>query len=136
DIAGSIRIPALFCGVFGHKPSAGVVPNTGLWPPSNGASGRMLGTGPLTRRAQDLMPLLEIIAGADGLDPCATGAALGDPADVALSGLTVVTVEDSSLVPMSRELRDARERAAGALAAAGASIRRVTLRSWRGALLP
>jgi fatty acid amide hydrolase 2 len=37
---------------------------------------------------------------------------------------------------MSRELRDARERAVGALAAAGASIRRVALRSWRGALLP
>jgi Amidase len=33
DIAGSIRIPALFCGVFGHKPSSGAVPNTGLYRP-------------------------------------------------------------------------------------------------------
>jgi fatty acid amide hydrolase 2 len=136
DIAGSIRIPALFCGVFGHKPSAGLVPNTGLWPPSVGASGRMLGTGPIARRAQDLMPLLRVIAGPDGLDAYATETALGDPAAVALEGLAVVTVEDSSLVPISRELRDARERAAGALAAAGASIRRVELRSWRQALLP
>jgi len=32
DIAGSIRIPSLFCGVFGHKPSPGLVPNTGHYP--------------------------------------------------------------------------------------------------------
>ncbi len=50
DIAGSIRVPALFCGVFGHKPSSGLVPNDGMWPPTEGDSGRMLGVGPLTRR--------------------------------------------------------------------------------------
>src|SRR6202011_2168840 len=71
DIAGSIRIPAFFCGVFGHKPSAGLVPNSGLYPPAPGESGRMLGTGPLARRAEDLMPLLRIIAGPDGQDPLA-----------------------------------------------------------------
>jgi fatty acid amide hydrolase 2 len=50
DIAGSIRVPALFCGVFGHKPSAGLVSNDGMWPPTTGDSGRMLGVGPLARR--------------------------------------------------------------------------------------
>src|SRR5579875_1230367 len=71
DIAGSIRLPSLFCGVFGHKPSAGLVPNTGMWPPARGTAGRMLQPGPLARRAGDLMPLLRLIAGPDGEDPLA-----------------------------------------------------------------
>jgi len=136
DIAGSIRIPALFCGVFGHKPSAGLVPNTGMYPPTPGEAGRMLGTGPIARRAEDLMPLLRVIAGPDGVDTLVRDQQLGDPASVSFEGLHVVTVEDSSLLPISQELRDARERAVGALAAAGARIERIELRSWRRALLP
>lgn len=136
DVGGSIRIPAFFCGVFGHKPSSGVVPNTGHWPPTKGGAGRLLGTGILARRAEDLMPLLRIIAGPDGDDPRAKPVELGDPRAVSIEGLTVVSVEDASLLPMSRELRDARERAIGALVASGARVRRVSLRSWRRAALP
>ena len=126
DIGGSIRVPALFCGVFGHKPSPGLVPNEGMYPPTPGEAARMLGVGPLARRAEDLSPLLAIMAGWAGSES-------RDPRAVALDGLSVVTVEDSSLLPMSRELRDAREQAVGALAAAGARHRRVRLRSWRRA---
>jgi len=136
DIAGSIRIPAQFNGVFGHKPSTGVVPNSGMYPPSDGPAGRMLGVGPLARRAEDLMPLLRLISGPDGTDPFARDLALGDPADVSIEGLSVVTVEDTGLPGLSQELRDARERAVGALIALGGRVRRVTLRSWRTALLP
>lgn len=136
DIAGSIRIPAFFCGVFGHKPSRGLVPNTGLWPPSTGSSGDLLGTGPLARRAEDLMPILRLMAGPDGLDPVAIPAELGEPAEVSIEGLTVTVVEGASRLPMSHELRDARERAVGALLARGARLRRVHLRTWRRALLP
>jgi fatty acid amide hydrolase 2 len=129
DIAGSIRIPAFFCGVFGHKPSPGVVSNQGLFPPApDGQSARMLQTGPLARRGEDLMPLLQAMA--------TPGARLADPGTVSLEGMPVTTVENASLLPMSRELRDARERGVGALAAAGAVIRRVELRSWRRAALP
>jgi fatty acid amide hydrolase 2 len=136
DIAGSIRIPAFFCGVFGHKPSSGLVPNTGLYPPTAGDAGRMLGVGPLARRAEDLMPLLRIIAGPDGADPLTRAVELGDPAGVSLAGMSVVTVEDSARRPLGRELRDARERAVGALASLGASVRSLHLPSWRDALLP
>jgi fatty acid amide hydrolase 2 len=136
DIAGSIRVPAFFCGVFGHKPSPGLVPNTGMYPPSPGEAAAMLQTGPLARRARDLMPLLELMAGPDPGDPMSREVELGDPATVSLEGMRVTTVEESSLLPMSRELRDARERAVGALVAAGASVRRIALRSWRRAVLP
>ncbi len=136
DIGGSIRVPAFFCGVFGHKPSPGLVPNTGHYPPTTGKLSWMLGTGPLARRAEDLMPLLAIIAGPDGNDPLTQPLPLGDPASVSLAGIRVVTVEEASLLPMTRALRDARERAVGALVAAGASIVRVALRSWRRAAFP
>jgi len=136
DIAGSIRIPALFCGVFGHKPSAGLIPNTGHFPPTRGEAARLLASGPIARRAEDLIVLLEIMSGPDGQDPLARDVELGDPNAVSLEGLRVCTVESSSLLPMSRELRDARERAVGALAAGGAVIQRIELRSWRRALLP
>ncbi len=136
DIAGSIRIPALFCGVFGHKPSSGIVPNTGMWPPSGGTSGRMLAVGPLARRAGDLMPLLRLIAGPDGEDPLTRAAVLGEPEAVSLHGLRVTTLEETSRLPISGELRDARERAVGALIAAGACVRSVRLTSWRGAVMP
>ena len=136
DIAGSIRVPAMFCGVFGHKPSPGLIPNAGMYPPTPGEAARMLQVGPLTRRGTDLMPLLRLMAGPDADDPYSQEMALGDPEGLSVDGLQVTTVEDASLLPFSRELRDARERAVGALVAAGAHVRRVSLRSWRHALLP
>ena len=128
DIAGSIRVPGLFCGVFGHKPSSGLVPNTGTYPGTPGPAGRMLGVGPLTRHAEDLIGVLSIIADAGGRAP---DGRLGDPAGVSLQGLRVVILQESSLLPISRELHDARERAA-----ARAQLHRVALRSWRYAWLP
>jgi fatty acid amide hydrolase 2 len=134
DIGGSIRLPAFFNGVFGHKPSAGLVPNTGQFPNASGEALRMLSMGPLTRRAEDLMPMLRLIAGPDGVDLRIHEADLGDPERVSFAGMDVVLTEKTSFVPASRELRDARERAAGALAAHGARVRRVELTDLRRAL--
>jgi len=129
DLGGSIRLPAFFNGVFGHKPSLGLVPNTGLWPAPVGETTRLTVSGPLTRRAEDLMPVLRVIAGPDGEDEVTVPMELGDPESVALKGLRVVVSESATLGPTGRELANARERAAGALAGAGARLERVSMRS-------
>ncbi len=134
DVGGSIRGPAFFNGVFGHKPSPGIVPMTATYPPVEAGSQveRMLANGPLTRSAADLMPLLQVLAGPDAGDPATlTAPPLGDPSTVALDGLRVVISDDAFVSPIARELLAARERAAGALAAAGARVERVSMRSMR-----
>ena len=134
DIGGSIRLPAFFNGVFGHMPSGGVVPNTGMFPVADGDAAKMLLSGPIARRAEDLMPVLRILAGPDGVDPLARKVELGDPDAVSLEGLSVVVSERGWILPISRELREAREAAADALASAGARVRHESLRSLRRAL--
>ena len=124
-------MPAFFNGVFGHKPTSGIVPATGLFPASEGAAMRMNSVGPLARRAEDLMPVLRLIAGPDGVDPTTREVELGDPAAVSIEGLDVVLGEGTSYLPVRRELRDARERAADALAERGARVRHEPMRSLR-----
>ncbi|CAN8017602.1 unnamed protein product, partial [Ixodes persulcatus] len=63
DIGGSIRMPAFFNGVFGHKPSPGLVSNGGQFPHVQGHQVEFLGTGPLCRYAKDLVPALAVLAG-------------------------------------------------------------------------
>lgn len=64
DQGGSIRLPAHYSGIYGLKPTKGLVPYTGIM--SLGAS--IDHTGPMTRNLTDLVTMLEVIAGADGLD--------------------------------------------------------------------
>jgi aspartyl-tRNA(Asn)/glutamyl-tRNA(Gln) amidotransferase subunit A len=65
DTAGSIRIPACFCGVTGVRPSTGRVSNRGVIP----VSWTYDTVGPLAGTAEDCALLLEVIAGPDPLDP-------------------------------------------------------------------
>jgi fatty acid amide hydrolase 2 len=135
DIGGSIRLPAFFNGVFGLKPSPGLVPSTGQFPTTETeVAAMMLTIGPITRRAEDLMPFLKIIAGPDGVDPYVRTAEIGDPADVSIDGMRVLLSSDSSFKQVSRELRDARGAAADALERAGATVETVSMRSMRRAL--
>jgi amidase len=66
DIAGSIRIPSHFCGIFGHKPSYGLVPRGGHIPPAPRALsvGPMAVGGPMARSAADLELALDVLAAA------------------------------------------------------------------------
>ncbi|KAG6443341.1 fatty-acid amide hydrolase 2-B [Manduca sexta] len=64
DIGGSIRMPAYFNGIFGHKPSKFVVSNHGQYPsPESELHDSFLSIGPMTRFAVDLKPILKILSG-------------------------------------------------------------------------
>ena len=86
DIGGSIRNPAHYCGVFGHKPSWGLLPPRGHAAPGVLAQSDLAVIGPLARSAADLETLLLAQAGPDEimsagyrLDlPCPTFKGLGD----------------------------------------------------------
>ena len=125
DVGGSIRGPAFFNGVFGHKPTGGLVPNTGQFPATEGAAMRYLTTGPLSRRAQDLMPLLRLMAGPDGQDAGCDAWPLGDPGAVSMAGLRVLHVPDNGFTPVSEALREAQRQAAHHLVSRGAKVEHV-----------
>ncbi len=68
DIGASIRNPAHYCGVFGHKPTFGLVPTAGHGSPGNPTLIDIGVGGPLARYASDLTLGLDVVAGAGGLD--------------------------------------------------------------------
>src|SRR5690349_15997784 len=65
DVAGSIRTPAHFCGVYGHKPSSGLVPMRGHipGPPGTISDADLVAGGPLARSAEDLALALRVLSG-------------------------------------------------------------------------
>ncbi len=134
DIGGSIRMPAFFNGVFGHKPTGTLVPGSGQFPPATGRARRMLSTGPIARRARDLYPLLKLLAGPDGRDDECVPWELGDPAAVDLRSVTVWDVRDPTVIAASDELLAAQERAAEALARRGATVRRASVPAFNRAI--
>ncbi|KAL2079276.1 hypothetical protein ACEWY4_025020 [Coilia grayii] len=77
DIGGSIRIPCFFNGVFGHKTTPYVVSNDGQYPPCSGRQEDYVSTGPMCRYAEDLLPMLKIMAG-----PSAHKISLSQPVDL------------------------------------------------------
>ena len=127
DIGGSIRMPAFFNGVFGHKGTARRIPNTGQYPVSEGAAQLLLCTGPLCRRAEDLMPLVRILEGPDGVDPNCEVMPQHSPGDVSMEGVVVHTLVTRGGPRMSASLAEALENSAEALVARGATRREIRM---------
>jgi len=67
DIGGSIRNPAHYCGVYGHKPTWGILPMRGHAPPGILTPTDISVVGPLARSARDLAVAMEVVGGADEL---------------------------------------------------------------------
>jgi amidase len=108
DIGGSIRTPAHYCGVYGHKPSYGIVPGRGHipGPPGTKSEADLAVVGPLARTAGDLQLALDVIAGPDTL--MRDGWSLNLPASRAdrLSEFRVGYWLDDPLCPIDATVRD------------------------------
>jgi len=84
DIGASIRNPAHYCGVYGHKPTWGVVSPRGQALPGRVSQGDISVIGPMARGAEDLMIGLDAMAGADQIDSRGWKLALPKPAKTEL----------------------------------------------------
>jgi fatty acid amide hydrolase 2 len=126
DVGGSIRMPAFFGGVFGHKPTGGLVPNTGHYPTAENLHQRYVTTGPIVRRAVDLMPFLKVVAGPDGIEErCIDDPSfLSSPEEIDLKKITAFVVPDNGMFAVDRRMLAAQDRAARALEGAGVKIER------------
>lgn len=121
DMGGSIRLPAFFCGIAGHKPSGGRIPETGAWPGARGKIGRYKVLGPLARTIRDLRAVLPILEGPDGADATVDGPPLDDPR-VEPKDVTVYWYDDNGIMTPSDEIRSAIRRSATALGDLGCRV--------------
>jgi amidase len=127
DQAGSIRIPASFCGIVGMKPTYGLVPYTGIAP----LEFTIDVAGPMTATVADNALLLEVLAGPDGLDSRQRGAKVASyTADLnkGAGGLRIGVVAEGFGHPNSEPDVDAKVRAAAQrFAKLGATVRDVSI---------
>ena len=98
DMGGSIRCPAAFCGVYGHKPSYGIVPMRGHIPPLPGTDMRleMVVGGPLARSAADLELALDVLVAPSKHDGAAWRVRLPEPRHQRLQDFRVALWADNS----------------------------------------
>jgi len=136
DVVGSIRIPAHFCGVYGLKPSVGIVPTTGMQPPGPppGPSDMMYmsAVGPLARSARDLRTALGVTAGPEGDLANAYSWSPAPPRRTRLEDFRVGVVFDHERAPVSSEVSAQLSNAVDALARAGATV----VEGWPGGMDP
>ena len=107
DLAGSIRIPAHFCGIAGLKPSTGRIPGEMQFPPSTGPYSLGAVIGPMARTVADLRQLFRVLANEE------------TPQVRTLKGVRVAWYADDGIAPVTKETADAVATAATALKDAG-----------------
>jgi amidase len=122
DIGGSIRNPAHYCGVWGHKPTWGIAPPRGQALAGNVAATDISVIGPLARSAEDLALALDIIAGPDPIDATGWRLELAAPRGNALSDYRIAVMLDDPNCEVDREVQDILQRLADFLAGQGVGV--------------
>jgi amidase len=128
DLAGSIRLPASFCGVYGLKPTHGVVSFEGHIVPLPGQTNgyRTLAVaGPLARSIDDLALALDVLTQPTSHDRNVAPllADLGENVDI--SKLKIAWTDNFGGVPVSKEIKDQLRAFVNKLAQAGATVHKV-----------
>jgi amidase len=121
DIGGSIRFPSAFCGVYGHKPSWGLVPSAGYLDYAGGGNieADVNVLGPIARSAEDLELLLGLMLRRDG--PLIANP---KPPPRELSSLRVAAWLDDPFCPVDAEVLDVTQRAVDTLERSGVRVDR------------
>jgi amidase len=122
DAAGSVRLPAAFCGITAIKPTSGRLPRTGHFPPAGGWVTDLWQIGPMARRVEDLCTMMTLLAGPDGRDPTVAGMPLRDPATIDLRPLRIAWYTDNGFAPPCPEVASVVESAARSLTCETASV--------------
>ncbi len=124
DIGGSIRNPAHFCGVYGHKPSYGLISLRGHvpGPPNSLLQVDIAVAGPLARSAEDLDLALAITAGPDEFNAPAWKVSLPRPRHRRLKDYRIAACADDPFCPVEGEIAELIRAAAAALAKKGAKV--------------
>ena len=124
DIAGSIRNPSHMCGVFGHKPSYGIVPADGYvsgLPLENVASDVNV-IGPLARSVRDLRLALDVLGGAGGGDAAGWHLDLPPARNAGLGSYRIAAWLDDPAAPVDPEVGDVLQAAVERLREHGAHV--------------
>ncbi|TLG73682.1 amidase [Methylocystis sp. B8] len=126
DMGGSMREPAHYCGIYAHKPTAGLVPRRGHSHPGTAplpVEHDLAVIGPMARSAADLALALDVIAGPDEMSAgVGYRLALPPPRHDRLNDFRILIVNAHPLGPTSRVVSDALARLAERLAKSGASV--------------
>ena len=104
DMAGSIRVPAHFCGLYGHKPTWGIVPNQGHALPGAVALPDLGVAGPMARAADDLVLAMDLLAGVQPLNQPAWRLRLPRPDKNSLREYRVAILPGSEIAPVDDEI--------------------------------
>ena len=122
DGGGSIRVPAHFCGICGLKPTPGVIPATGHYPPGYGPFAVTGVLGPMARTVVDLRLLLNVVSGYDRGDPASYSAPLEPTRADEAKNLQVGYYDDDGYSAATPDVQAAVRLSAAILADAGFAV--------------
>src|SRR5436853_484198 len=125
DIGGSIRVPAVFYGVCGHRPSETAMPRSGQFPmpPMPHAAGVLGVQGPMARSAEDLELALDVAAGPETGEDVAGKTAIPAARSDRLAGFRVAVLPPLDWVPVDAEVAAALESVAAGLGRLGCQVK-------------
>ena len=122
DIGGSIRNPAHFCGIYGHKPTWGVVSDAGHALPGQVAPADIAVVGPMARSAEDLKISMDLSAGASSHDVAGWQLNLPKPSKTHLKDFRVAIWTNDDMAPVSQEISDRVQSIGDMLSRLGATV--------------